>query len=187
MSAKIVISGMEITVPVTELGEAVRQLAPWLPTKAAEPAPTKRPDGTWPFPMGDVQRPHGADVAVASPAAKPSLAQAVLPLVSPLAAAKGSPVPSDAPTVAVRLFRALVSNRATGGMRPEEVMPLVGTVHPKGIGNRMQGINALLREIGIPAEEVYSNARNELGSRMWMPKARTAEAIKVIEEKYLPL
>lgn len=177
MGAKINVGGIEITVPVGELGDALRQLAPWMGgAVAASPPPQRAPTTSWPLPTGpSVDSPLGG---------KPSLADVpdrTGSLLSGVATQKPLFANEDAQSRALALFRALSEHKGPGGMTPEAVMKLLGTTHPKGIGNRMQAVNAILRTIGIAAEDVYSNARNEMGTRMWVPRSRISEAIEAIE------
>lgn len=183
MGAKITVGGVEITVSVSELGEALKQLSPWLPARTSEDQ-GKRKAVSWPLP--------GGSAAMPTPSAQPHLQRDLLPETAVGTALRTAPTSSlgaashvDAAKRAIALFKALRDHRASGGMMPEEVMPLVGTTHPKGIGNRMQAINALLREKGFAADDVYSNSRSETGKRVWLARARIEEAIKALDDDHL--
>ena len=172
MGAKIMVGAVEITVPVTELGEAMKQLAPWLEVKVPNgdlAAPVKK--AGWLLPTGDTPPPL---------AAPRSAVQGSLPLDPNLAMPRLENL--DTRSRALLLFKALRDHRASGGVRPEEVMALVGASHPKGIGSRMKSINGLLRDCGFDHEDVYRNDRNEVGMRMWTPSTQVAEAISALEK-----
>lgn len=163
MSAKISVGQVEITVTVSELGEAMRQLAPWLELpKSPSPPPAPPRRAAWAMPA-----------PVAPPAAESQ--QEHDPAVLDDVAGAG-PVEQG-----LSLFKAIRDHRASGGLSPTEVMRFVGTAKLKGIGSRMQSINRVLKDRGVDFTNVYTNNKGPSGERAWLPGRQIDEAIAALE------
>jgi hypothetical protein len=172
MDAKLMVNGIEITVPVAALGEAMKQLAPFSGAKGApatpqSPMPSKAEDqpaassraAAWPFPTGNG---NGAQATLIPPPAPRPPTESTQEALSP----------------AVALLSLLRSR--PDGATPEEVQRALGVEHPKGIGSKMAPINRSLNALGLAPAEVYSNSKRDLitGSRVWTAGPALAEAIK---------
>lgn len=167
MGATISVGGVTITVQVSELGEAMRQIAPFLQGKNGDAVQKIPPKSTaWPFPTGKEVAPVAAPTM--SPAPQPAVERQI------------SPPNPEVLRRALNLFGALVRHRGPGGLSPPQVMDIVGADHPKGIGSRMQAINALIRSVGIEADDAYRNDRNEVGTRVWTAGPAAQEALNAL-------
>jgi hypothetical protein len=168
--ATIMVGGVEITVPTAELGEALRQLSPWLSAKpAAVAAPVK-------------------DDEPAAQRRRIVVAPAQQTLENPESAEGESQPegndPSSALNRALRLLALIRDHRQSGGARPAEVMKVLGAAHPKGIGSRMQAVNSVIRATGLKPEDVYRNDRDPMtGTRMWTGGRKLDEAAAMLNKQ----
>lgn len=171
--ATIKIGAVQIEIPTSELGEAMRQLAPFIgvegPPAAAAVVSVSKKNGSWPFPTGD--KPATAP-AKSAEGQKPS------------AARSATPIP-DADAVkerAAAFLETLVNAELWGGASPDAVMQALAASHPKGIGSRMQGVNAFFRALGFADADLYTNDRDENGMRLWKAGPRAQEALDKIRK-----
>ena len=155
MDAKLVVNGIEIIVPVSALGEAMRQLQPFQ-AKAPTPAPAPKP----------ASRVMANDIDID--------VMAVL-----------SPPPLMRPTLCIAFLKLLQDHEVSGGVSPDEVQKVLGAEHPKGIGSKMAGINALLKHLGYASAEVYSNdQRDSEGRRVWKVGPKLRDALGALQQEY---
>jgi hypothetical protein len=179
MAATIKIGRVEITVETFELGEALRQLEPWM-------SPGLIPPSLW---TRQTAHRSSSRPTVAAPQNKPP---AGVPQAEfddgEFAGSHDDDEAGTTPSLpeggtherAIKLLRAIKESNA--GVRMAQVQSLVEASHPKGIGSRMQSINKLLVDLGFSSDSVYRNDRGPLGERVWTSGERIAEAISALEK-----
>jgi uncharacterized protein YgbK (DUF1537 family) len=162
--AKISIGQLEIAVDVLDLGEAMRQLAPYLPSTALAAAHQK------------------------SAGMKPTLPMTLATEAARIDAQTPKLQAPSAPTAELtrKLLQLIADHRVSGGATSAQVQEVLGASHPKGIGSKMSPVNNYLMLRGFEPDQVYMNPRNETGGRMWVPGSRLDDALKAVKEPIVP-
>lgn len=168
MSAKIVIGGVEITIPTSELGEALHQLGQWLP----QPAAASRA-------VAENTPPPSQMTAATQKRAAATQEQA------PRSAAKS---PDSERAVALSLLKLIADHHVSGGVTGGDIMPLLGTDKPKGIGSKVTAVNRAIVAAGFSElSDVYTNTEriDPKGPRQWRAGPRIRDAILELEKRTL--
>lgn len=169
MSAKLLVQGIEITVPTAELGEAMRQLAPFFENQGA---------------------PFLGIGSIASGLALVGRKRAAAPVTSARSADSAPPPPDVAFAVTeaeveltLRFLKRIADHAMSGGLTTEEVKDVLGASHVKGVGSKTASVNKVLGDLGFPVTDVYRNDPSAAsgGERVWTAGPRIKDAIDALE------
>lgn len=79
-------------------------------------------------------------------------------------------------------LQAVKDHTASGGLTGEDLVPVLGVAHAKGVGSRIGPINRALVAAGYrKIEEVYTNTRDSTGTRRWRAGPRISEAMDTFQ------
>jgi hypothetical protein len=172
MTAKFTYNGVEITVPTSEIGEAMRQL-------------------------GLMQRDASVPIATATlksfdpqkrriPSHLRSATPMPLQLKEKLPKSVGGSdkdTPDDL-NYTLNVLRLVESRMAAGGASSQEVMKAFDTKGPRGLGFKTEMMNSLLVAHDFDLAEVYSKGRGQFG-RVWLAGPKIKGAIAAIQADQL--
>lgn len=161
MAAILEFNGIRITVPISELGEAVRQLS--IAQSHSKPA-AMRLDEASPRLVNSS--------AVATPSARVGQDVDEVPQFSSRVPRKPSEIRSAVAFLQMLVHENLFSERAL----PEEAMRIFQVQHSKGLGSKLAAVNRLIDSCGFALPDVYVTGRDAHGS-FWLPGPRIDLAI----------
>lgn len=153
MTAKLFVNGIEISVPIGELAEALRQIGSVSTPKQSLPTPAR------------IQQPAETHTANA---------HFQMPLTT---------ITESSPTHKTTLkFLRLIEDHRLTGAKTGDIMPVIGATKPKGVGSKSAAVNRVLAAHGFSEiDEVYTNQRDVFGERLWKPGPAMGAAIDAIE------
>ena len=163
MSAKFIFNGVEITVAVAELGDAMKALG-LMPRQA--PVAVQSAPALLPVSQADASPPVG--LVTTQPAARYRRGSLI-----------ASATPMDEQRYALKLLKAVQDGGRTGALS-RTVMAALGTASPKGLGSITVMANKALSDCGFEPADVYTKARGPLG-RTWVAGPRLKDATAALE------
>jgi hypothetical protein len=152
MTAKLFVNGIEISVPIGELGEALRQIGEFSTPKQSLPNAQKMDK------LPDARAPQVAKQLLLEPSPNN---------------------PED--KTAVKFLR-MIEDHPLTGVKIDEIMAVLGVSRPKGVGPKSAVMNRIIRAYGFQnVDDVYINPRDPTGERLWKPGPSIRSAIEAIE------